>query len=467
MSLKTLLAVWLVVAAVGLKPSEAGVNDWHFSNLGEVREARFSKNKLQLTGTLGLAAVVDKYTGKVDARVVAAEAEKIVGWGAGQVSLATRYNQIVTYTLGQLGIDRLVNDKFMGETGKIDSIASVGKSEYFLSSGALFSGRQLLRESAPAEKFLRVAAGLRSDGREILFLAYQLDSALCVESYEQDSFINKYCREEFDGVVADLEVVAGHLIVALTAHTLFLTENLKLQTEFSEKLVEIVGNTAILSGRNYDFVAKTTIQRRPIKSSRPEARVELFEDESHIRIFRDDIELFSISRSSKARVLRAWFNWKSEMDYELLIQFKDLELTCFSGSRGVAEEVWRREESLAYIEDVVFLKYNEMDTLDNEYHRSLISHSYRGLSLVQKLSMIPRDIALRLGEELSDLQRTVSNLLGYAVEFTSGFDRNNIQKFQMSKEQEIRLGLRKYLIAVTKSHTLIAIDTKTKQVLWK
>jgi hypothetical protein len=81
--------------------------------------------------------------------------------------------------------------------------------------------------------------------------------------------------------------------------------------------------------------------------------------------------------------------------------------------------------------------------------------------------MIPRDIALRLGEELSDLQRTVSNLLGYAVEFTSGFDRNNIQKFQMSKEQEIRLGLRKYLIAVTKSHTLIAIDTKTKQVLWK
>jgi hypothetical protein len=32
----------------------------------------------------------------------------------------------------------------------------------------------------------------------------------------------------------------------------------------------------------------------------------------------------------------------------------------------------------------------------------------------------------------------------------------------MSKEQEIKLGLRKYIIAVTKQHTIVAIDTKTK-----
>jgi hypothetical protein len=41
------------------------------------------------------------------------------------------------------------------------------------------------------------------------------------------------------------------------------------------------------------------------------------------------------------------------------------------------------------------MKYHELDTLDNEYHRSLL-HSYRELSLAEKLTQVPRSIIMRL-----------------------------------------------------------------------
>lgn len=37
----------------------------------------------------------------------------------------------------------------------------------------------------------------------------------------------------------------------------------------------------------------------------------------------------------------------------------------------------------------------------------------------------------------------------------------------MSPEQEIKYGLRKYLVFATKYNTLIAIDSKQKHNLWK
>lgn len=86
------------------------------------------------------------------------------------------------------------------------------------------------------------------------------------------------------------------------------------------------------------------------------------------------------------------------MDYDLVIQYKDLELVSYSISRGNAQIAWKKEESLAYIEDIVFMKYSEMDTLDNEYHRNLISHTYRGLNIAEKLLRVPTDIVLRLTE---------------------------------------------------------------------
>jgi hypothetical protein len=37
----------------------------------------------------------------------------------------------------------------------------------------------------------------------------------------------------------------------------------------------------------------------------------------------------------------------------------------------------------------------------------------------------------------------------------------------MSKEQEVKYGLRKYIVAITKCETILGIDTKNKQLLWK
>lgn len=37
----------------------------------------------------------------------------------------------------------------------------------------------------------------------------------------------------------------------------------------------------------------------------------------------------------------------------------------------------------------------------------------------------------------------------------------------MSEEQELKLGLKKYIVAVTKKGTIYSIDTKTNKVIWK
>jgi hypothetical protein len=42
------------------------------------------------------------------------------------------------------------------------------------------------------------------------------------------------------------------------------------------------------------------------------------------------------------------------------------------------------------------MKFSESDNLDNEYHRNLISHHYRNLTLTQKILGIPQDIIRRL-----------------------------------------------------------------------
>lgn len=147
------------------------------------------------------------------------------------------------------------------------------------------------------------------------------------------------------------------------------------------------------------------------------------------------MELFRFKRTSKSGVLKAWFNFKSEMDYDLLIQYDDLELICYSISRGEVQEVWKREESLAYVQDVIFMKYHELDTLDNQYHRNLIMHSYRSLSLLDKVAQVPKDIALRLQEEISDLQHFVFETINYLVDLLNNIDGSSIRKFEMAAEQ--------------------------------
>ena len=43
----------------------------------------------------------------------------------------------------------------------------------------------------------------------------------------------------------------------------------------------------------------------------------------------------------------------------------------------------------------------------------------------------------------------------------------DLSKFTMSEEQELKLGLKKYIVAVTKKGTIYSIDTKTNKVIWK
>ena len=54
------------------------------------------------------------------------------------------------------------------------------------------------------------------------------------------------------------------------------------------------------------------------------------------------------------------------------------------------------------------MKYSELDTLDNQYHRHLISHSYTNLTFAQKIALIPQDFTRRVIEEISDISRIVS-----------------------------------------------------------
>ena len=257
-------------------------------------------------------------------------------------------------------------------------------------------------------------------------------------------------------------------MLSLAGRTSIFTKDLETAYTVEETLVEFIRGTAVFRSHSYDCLKRERTQRRPVVSSREEAVISLDESADKISFFREEIFLGGIVHNkSRSQVLRAWLNLRSELDFDVVVQFTDLELVSYSASQGGLALVWKREESLAYIQEVLFLKYNKLDTLDNPYHRNLISHAYRGKSLVEKLAMVPRDLALRLSEELTEIVGHLTSAVGYALQQIGSIDIKSLRKFQMSKEQEIKYGLRKYLIAVTQHGTLIAMDTKTKEVLWK
>lgn len=115
-----------------------------------------------------------------------------------------------------------------------------------------------------------------------------------------------------------------------------------------------------------------------------------------------------------------------------MVQYSDLELVSFSVSKGEVEVGWRKEESLAHVQEVVFMKYNKMDALDNPYHRHLISHTYRARSFLEKLVMVPKDILLRFTEEIADIFNHLRRATEYLLELGS-IDRASLRKFEMSK----------------------------------
>ena len=57
--------------------------------------------------------------------------------------------------------------------------------------------------------------------------------------------------------------------------------------------------------------------------------------------------------------------------------------------------------------------------------------------------------------------------INYITLHLSNIDSSSIRKFEMAAEQEIKYGLRKYLIVATQLNTIIAIDTKYHSILWK
>lgn len=115
-----------------------------------------------------------------------------------------------------------------------------------------------------------------------------------------------------------------------------------------------------------------------------------------------------------------------------MVQYSDLELVAFSVSKGEVELVWRREESLADMQQLVFMKHNKIDALDNPYHRHLISHTYRTRSFLKKLIMVPKDILLRFNEEVADLLNHLLRAVEYLGQLGS-IDRDSLRKFEMSK----------------------------------
>ena len=263
-----------------------------------------------------------------------------------------------------------------------------------------------------------------------------------------------------------VETGEGLLAIETTNGTTVFSHGLEELYTSSEGLLELVGSVAVFDHHSYDLSTSQRLSKRPIPCSRPAFTIFVSEKDDKVAFLRDDITLVEIP-AGESQVLRAWFNCKSELEYEFIIQYRDLELSVYSFSRNELRSLWKREESLAYVQDVVFMKYFELDTLDNEYHRSLLSNTYRSLPLAERLAQVPKDIILRLSEEISDLKRHFLSLKDFIMQQITAFDYNSVRKFTMSAEQEMKYGLKKYIIAVTERDTVLALDTKTKALLWK
>jgi hypothetical protein len=62
-------------------------------------------------------------------------------------------------------------------------------------------------------------------------------------------------------------------------------------------------------------------------------------------------------------------------------QYKDMSLVAYFIENGVEKKLWTREEGLAFVDKVLFMKYPFSDHLDNEYHRNLLSTTYLKMGL--------------------------------------------------------------------------------------
>ena len=65
------------------------------------------------------------------------------------------------------------------------------------------------------------------------------------------------------------------------------------------------------------------------------------------------------------------------------------------------------------------------------------------------MSKIPTYLLMRIQEEVLDIKHLIMESVDYIKMHLTSFDTASIRKFQMPPEQEIKYGLRKYIIVAT------------------
>ena len=101
--------------------------------------------------------------------------------------------------------------------------------------------------------------------------------------------------------------------------------------------------------------------------------------------------------------------------------------------------------------------------------------------MAEMLSEVPANFMLRVKTQVEDLCVFVNQIVSKLQEIVLGrhsdaasldspvesFDINSYMKASMSREEQLKYGLQKYMITITKLGTLFSIDTKTSKIIWK
>lgn len=135
-----------------------------------------------------------------------------------------------------------------------------------------------------------------------------------------------------------------------------------------------------------------------------------------------------------------WVNYEGPQQNEIriLIQFKkDLQIVCYgvqhSRNSHIAELLWEREESLAHIDRVLFMKYEGYaDNLNNDYHKKMDRDLLEGRTVQDMLSEVPANILLRIQTEVSDLFHYFISLKDRILGIGSDLQENSVSPSSFS-----------------------------------
>jgi hypothetical protein len=160
-----------------------------------------------------------------------------------------------------------------------------------------------------------VAGGVRSDGVEVVYLAYSSAGQLCIENYQSYNFLKTYCVEG-GRTIHDLVFHNARLFLSLPATTYILTEDLELIHRVDEPMIDLVREAAVFKSHSYDYIRRERLTRQPLWCSREDLSISVAQSGSHLTVFRDDIELFQVAHdAARSQLLRGWFQLRSELEF--------------------------------------------------------------------------------------------------------------------------------------------------------